>query len=109
MFNAHAFISSAFRNGTKLDDLIDAVGIGTQMLPELPPMQVVQYQRIFVAMRGNQMLLVHRVLANMGVVQSIRVLLLPLSDPDIQKLRWDTQTGRLATQWERSLSSDNCG
>ena len=53
VFYAHAFISSAFRNGTKLDALIDAVGIETQMLPDFPPMQVVQYQRIFVAMRGN--------------------------------------------------------
>ena len=65
--------------------------------------------QLMVAVRGNRRLFVHRVLASMGVISTMRVHLHTLDDPMMLRLRWDDGLGRDATKLERSLSLPSCG
>ena len=64
--------------------------------------------QLMVAVRGNRRLFVHRVLASMGVISTMRVHLHTLDDPMMLRLRWDDESYGFALfvyQWPLSISA----
>ena len=76
---------------------------------KFPALDVVKHSGTVTVVNGNRRLFVHRVLASMGIIPTVRVFLRRLSAPFIQRERWDDRLGRSATKLERSLSSSNDG
>ncbi|CAE7359142.1 unnamed protein product [Symbiodinium natans] len=104
----HSSISRCFRNGAALDDTIEAVLKGEIELTAFPAMEVIDLDGHYFCL-SNRRLFLHRVLANMGRCQQARVVPLSWNSERVQRLRWDESLGRLATKWERSLSTKNGG
>ena len=104
----HSSISRCFRNGTVVDDTIEAILKGEIELTALPAMGLIELDGHYFCL-SNRRLFLHRVLANLGRCQQARVVLLSWNSDRVQRLRWDESRGRLATKWERSLSTKNGG
>lgn len=106
---SHRSISRSFRSGTSIDKAIDEIRLGSLNLQDFPPLHVVELSGKIFAVRGNRRLFMHRVLASLGVVRSVRVQFFAPSAPEMQQLRFDDRLGRPATKLERSMSTGNGG
>ena len=101
----HAVVSSAFRSGDALDDIIKAGLNDPSVMDPFPPMELVRTDSGKVYSLSNRRLFVFRVLANAGLVKTVRAVIYAERHPRVQQLRYDTWLCRQATKWERSFST----
>ena len=104
VFFSHNEISCRFRAGMHVDDAIEAIESGQLAAVAFPAVDTIQLDDKVVVIRY-----VHRVCASRGVLRTIREKLHSVAAPDMQKVRWDENLGRLASKYERSMSSSNGG
>merc|ERR1712217_290190 len=50
-----------------------------------------------------------RVLARLGIIHSVRARVCTLGSERVQRRKWDDYLGRIASKWERALSTRNEG
>ena len=74
-----------------------------------PPIHVLEEDGKYIAIRGNRRLFLHRVLATLGVVSSVRVQLFRKDDASMKQERWEERLSCFAPKWQRSMSSLNGG
>ena len=76
----------------------------------IPEINVFELDGRLYALTGNRRLFVMRVLASMGVVETIEAILHDVRDPELHRMRHDCfRLHALAPKWERHLGSDMNG
>ena len=102
----HASISSTFRSGDALDDIIiAALNDGPSVMTPFPPMELVNTESGKIYSISNRRLFVFRCLANAGVVKMVRAVMYPQTHARLHQIRFETRLRRFATKWERSFST----
>ena len=102
----HASISSTFRSGDALDDIIiAALNDGPSEMTPFPPMELVNTESGKIYSISNRRLFVFRCLANAGVVKMVRAVMYPQTHARLHQIRFETRLRRFATKWERSFST----
>mmetsp|Transcript_58088 Transcript_58088/g.189134 ORF Transcript_58088/g.189134 Transcript_58088/m.189134 type:complete len:458 (-) Transcript_58088:385-1758(-) len=98
----HDRISACFRNGTPLDDTIDAIVEQTMDFDQLPPVICVSHDGLLFSL-NNRRVFVARVLQHKGLLQSMKVQAVHFEHPYVQRMR----DGR--SKWDRAFSTSNKG
>ena len=102
VFFTHDRISPKFRTGTLIDEVIDQILMEKMSFADFPQLICTKVDDKVYSL-NNRRLFVARVLEKMEKIQLIRVILIPLDHPYLQK----EEEG--STKWKRSFTTTNQG
>ena len=104
----HDQIADTFRNGRAIDEVIQQMYMGRETATLFPPLHVVRWGWKRYSL-SNRRLFVLRALHRLGCGTLIAMHTFQANSWRVQRLKWDSRLGSMATKWTRAFTSKTDG